>query len=114
MVVWRAYADPGSAVGAASRLLQDVSQRSRTTQIEQSHVSVGENDVACATARLGRDQVSVTCALSVGLDPLQSRGIVEGTGGNDASRQELAEQAARLAVWGRDHWIRVEGERHSG
>jgi hypothetical protein len=113
-VVWRAYADPGSAVGAVSRLLQDVAQRTHSTNVEQSHVFVGENDVTCAMAQLGRDHLSVTCALSIGLDPLQSLGIVEGNTGKDVTRQKLVELAAKLAAWGRDRWIRIEGERHSG
>ncbi|HEX2526642.1 MAG TPA: hypothetical protein VHL31_10150 [Geminicoccus sp.] len=113
-VVWRGFDDPGSSVAAIGQLAQSVSQRFRGTRVEETHVTVGEDSITCVVVRLADDHINVTCGMSIGLDPLQSLGMVDAHLTKGRKVDEAIHRAARLAVWGRDRWIGIESERHSG
>ena len=113
-VIWRAYDDSGSSVGALSQLAQSVGQRFKGAPVEELHPTIGENGFTCALVRPAADRVNITCGQSVGLDPLQALGIVDAPLKKGKSASVLVERAATLAAWGRQQWTRIENERHSG
>ena len=114
IAIWRAFEEPGDAVGALPRLGSSLAAQFHTDRIGVTHPQRDGDGFTCALARPTPDLLWVACGISVSLDPLQVLGMVSAALPPEGDPGPLIEQAMTVATWARDRWLAIENGRRSG
>ncbi|HWL70968.1 MAG TPA: hypothetical protein VNS22_21685 [Geminicoccus sp.] len=114
VAIWRAFNEPGDAVGALPRLGSSLAAELQTDRIGVTHRQRDGDWFTCALARPAPDLVWAVCGLSVSLDPLQVLGMVRAALPPEGDTGPLIGQAMTVATWARDRWLAIENGRRSG
>ncbi|WP_159714972.1 hypothetical protein [Geminicoccus flavidas] len=114
VAIWRAFEEPGDAVGALPRLGGRLAAELRTDRIGVTHPERDGEGFTCVLVRPAPDLVWAACGLSVSLDPLQVLGMVRAAVPPEGDAGPLIQRAMTVAAWARDRWLAIENERRSG